>query len=74
MRGNAPYFSSEEYQTKHINDDRGPEILASIITLAVMATLAVTLRLACRRYTKIAMAWDDYIIILGLVREEHGVW
>ncbi len=66
----ASYLSPEElaYQMANIKDNRAPQILASGIVLAVLATLAVALRLACRRFTKIVISWDDYLIIIGLVR------
>ncbi|KAL8659359.1 MAG: hypothetical protein Q9226_000479 [Calogaya cf. arnoldii] len=65
----AAFLSPEEivYQMANIDDNRGPEIVASTIVLAVLATLAVILRLACRRFTKIAISWDDYLIVIGLV-------
>ncbi|KAL9006292.1 MAG: hypothetical protein Q9188_000949 [Gyalolechia gomerana] len=74
MGGGAPYFTPEEveYQTMHINDNRGPEITAAIIIVAVLAALSVFLRLACRRYTKCAISWDEYFILAGLVRT--GTW
>lgn len=52
----------------HINDNRGPEIMAAIIIVAILAALSVFLRLACRRYTKCAISWDEYFILAGLVR------
>ena len=66
----ASYLSPEElaYQMANIKDNRAPQILASGIVLAVLATVAVAFRLACRRFTKIVISWDDYLIIIGLVR------
>ncbi|KAL8919518.1 MAG: hypothetical protein Q9208_006710 [Pyrenodesmia sp. 3 TL-2023] len=55
------------YQMKNINDNRGPEIVVATVILAVLATLAVILRFACRRLTKLAVSWDDYLIVVGLV-------
>ena len=71
----ASYLSPEElaYQMANIKDNRGPDILASAIVLAVLATVAVAFRLACRRFTKIAISWDDYLIIIGLVRIDFPV-
>lgn len=60
------------YQIKNINDNRGREIVVVTIILAVLATLAVILRFACRRLTKIAISWDDYLIVVGLVRVESS--
>lgn len=69
------YVSPEEvaYQLANINDDRRADIVASTIVLAVLATVAVILRLFCRRFTKIALSWDDYLIIIGLVRVTMGI-
>ena len=67
------YLTPEEiaYQMENINDNRGPEIMTSTIVLAVLATVAVISRLACRRLTKIAISWDDYLIVVGLVRVKY---
>ncbi|KAL8849210.1 MAG: hypothetical protein Q9221_005788 [Calogaya cf. arnoldii] len=65
----AAFLSPEEiaYQMTNIGDNRGPEIVASTVILAVLATLAVILRLACRRITRIAISWDDYLTLIGLM-------
>lgn len=70
MATDGPLFTQDEveYQMTHINENRGPEILASAIVLAVLAMVAVVLRLTCRRYTKCAISWDEYTILAGLVR------
>ncbi|KAL8995726.1 MAG: hypothetical protein Q9169_004584 [Polycauliona sp. 2 TL-2023] len=63
------YLSPEEiaYQMANINDDRGQELLVSTIVLAVLATVAVILRFISRRVTKVAISWDDGLIVVGLV-------
>ncbi|KAL8749864.1 MAG: hypothetical protein Q9184_006635 [Pyrenodesmia sp. 2 TL-2023] len=67
--GKIPPISQEEimYQIKHIDDNRGTEIVVVTIILAVLPTLAVISRFFCRRLTKIAISWDDYLIVAGLV-------
>ena len=69
------YLSPEEiaYQLTNISDDRRTDIVASTIVLAVLATVAVILRLFCRRFTNIALSWDDYLIVIGLVRVTIGI-
>ncbi len=57
-----------QYQLDHVHDDRGPEMVVSVIVVSVLAVLAVALRLVCRRQLKVSMSWDDYTIIIGLVR------
>lgn len=55
------------YQTAHIDDDRRPDVLATGITMALVATTAVTVRFICRRHMKVAISYDDYFILLALV-------
>ncbi|KAL8725597.1 MAG: hypothetical protein Q9166_007262 [cf. Caloplaca sp. 2 TL-2023] len=57
-------------QLDNIHDDRGAEIIASVVIVAFLATAAVALRLLCRRQMKVAISYDDYLIIAGLVRPE----
>ncbi|KAL8770166.1 MAG: hypothetical protein Q9209_004008 [Squamulea sp. 1 TL-2023] len=56
-----------KYQIDHIEDDRGPEIIATTIIIAILATLAVLLRLLCRRRMKVAISYDDYLMMAGFV-------
>lgn len=59
---------SLQYQLDHIQDDRRAETVVSVTIVAVLAVLAVALRLVCRRQMKVSMSYDDYSIIAGLVR------
>ncbi|KAL8788355.1 MAG: hypothetical protein Q9213_001752 [Squamulea squamosa] len=56
-----------KYQIDHIEDDRGPEIIATTIVIAILATVAGFLRLFCRRHMKVAISYDDYLMIAGFV-------
>ena len=57
-----------QYQINNIDDNRGPELIGSTIVIAILAISAVVLRLVCRRHMKVAISYDDYLIIVGLVR------
>lgn len=55
------------YQTEHIDDDRRPDILGTAISMAILSTIAVAGRFACRKKLKVALSYDDYSILVGLV-------
>ncbi|KAL8627718.1 hypothetical protein Q9189_006585 [Teloschistes chrysophthalmus] len=55
-----------QQQLNHIHDDRAPDIVASISVVFALAVVAVTLRLICRRLMKVALSYDDYLILVGL--------
>ena len=59
-----------QYQLDNIRDDRAPELIASVVIVVFLAAAAVILRLLCRRHLKVAMSYDDYLIIVGLVRRD----
>ena len=48
-----------------------PNIYAACIIVTVAATIAVALRLLCRRLAKAHLWWDDWIIIVALVSENR---
>ncbi len=54
-------------QIDNIDQDQGPRVLAAAVIVSVLATSAVVLRLACRRHMNVAVSYDDYMIIIGLV-------
>ncbi|KAL8927853.1 MAG: hypothetical protein Q9172_001153 [Xanthocarpia lactea] len=56
-----------QYQINNIDDNRGPELIGSTIVIAILAISAVVLRLVCRRHMKVAISYDDYTIIVGLL-------
>ena len=49
------------------HQSRTPEIYGSTITLTIVATAAVGLRLASRRISSATYWWDDWAIIVALV-------
>ncbi|KAL8640305.1 MAG: hypothetical protein Q9228_002757, partial [Teloschistes exilis] len=55
-----------QQQLDHIHDDRAPDIVASISIVFALAVVAVILRLICRRMMKVALSYDDYLILVGL--------
>lgn len=60
-----------QQQLDHIHNDRAPDIVASISIVFALAVAAVTSRLTCRRMMKVALSYDDYLILVGLARQ-HG--
>ena len=55
------------YQAAHTHDTKGPSIIAANAVLAVLATMAVTLRFVVRWHTKSRLKADDYTIFLAWV-------
>ena len=51
------------------NANKGPGIMVEVWTLLTFALLILSLRLACRKITKMGLWWDDYLIIISLVSE-----
>lgn len=66
-------LSDEEaaYQLAHLDDTKAPSIIASVVLLALLATIAVGLRLAIRWKTKTGFKIDDYLIIVAGVRKQR---
>ncbi|KAL8841867.1 MAG: hypothetical protein Q9170_000740 [Blastenia crenularia] len=65
MAGMTP--SEILYQTEHIQDDRSPDVIGASVTMAILATAAVTLRFVCRKQMKVAISYDDYFMLVALV-------
>lgn len=63
---NSSGNSDTYYQT------RVPELYAATITLAVLQTIAVVARFAARRISAANFWWDDYTIVLALVRNANS--
>lgn len=55
------------YQTEHVDDDHRSDILGTAISMAILSTIAVAGRFACRKKLKVALSYDDYSILVGLV-------
>ena len=49
-------------------ESRAPELIATIAVLLGIATVAVALRLYARKISAAKIGWDDYLIIVALVR------
>lgn len=47
---------------------RVPDLYTATITLAVLQTITVIARFAARRIPAVNIWWDDYTIVLALVR------
>ncbi|KAL9628633.1 MAG: hypothetical protein Q9204_005766, partial [Flavoplaca sp. TL-2023a] len=65
----AAYIMSPDmlkYQIDNIDDDQSPRIVTVAIIIATLAAGSVALRLTCRRLMKVAISYDDYLIIVGL--------
>lgn len=60
------------YQLAHLNDSKAPSIIASVVILAVLATIAVGLRLIIRGRTKVGYGADDYLIVVAGVRRKKS--
>ena len=56
-------MSTEVYQ-----QSRAANVYGGTISLVALATFAVALRLFVRSTTKAKFWWDDYILVLALVR------
>ena len=59
------------YQMMHKDDSRVPTVIASGVTMAVIASAAVALRLASRRLARVKMGADDWCIVASLVSVEE---
>lgn len=55
------------YQKAHKDDDRSGALYATAATMIVLPTIAVILRLACRRHLQAPISHDDIAIIVALV-------
>ena len=62
-------FTDEQfrYQQEHYHENRTPYYVAGSIVLIVVATLSVILRFTARKIRKVALAVDDYILVVALI-------
>ncbi len=60
-----------EYQLEHVEESRVNDVLSSLISCLVIATVAVILRFISRRMVKTGVKADDWMIIAALVRIHH---
>ncbi|KAL8952372.1 MAG: hypothetical protein Q9222_001708 [Ikaeria aurantiellina] len=67
-----------KHQLAHKDDDRTASLYAAAISMIVLPTIAVALRLACRRHLKAPISHDDIAICVALVSpalalRSHGI-
>ena len=51
-----------------LKDSQATGIIAGNLTVAILATFAVAFRLLARRLQKVVVGYDDYCVLLALVR------
>ncbi|KAI9852707.1 MAG: hypothetical protein M1838_005902 [Thelocarpon superellum] len=51
------------YQLSHLNESRQGSLMAVNISMVIISTAAVALRLLARRLARVGLSWDDYIIL-----------
>jgi len=49
-------------------------IIGPVVTLMVLATISVALRITSRLTSKLQLQWDDYLILLALVSSVVFIW
>ena len=59
----ATHAASPQYAS----GSRGPDILAAIVSTYCISILAITLRTAARRLSKVGFWLDDWLIYAGMV-------
>ena len=61
------------YEMKHTQDDTTAAVVACIVPCFVISCTAVTLRIVARRLKHLSLEMDDYMAMLGMVRETNAV-
>ena len=51
-----------------LHEDQGPQLLPVFIIFTILPVIAVCLRLLARKTTRVSLWWDDYLILVALVR------
>ena len=59
---------------EQLAENQGQGIIAACLTVAVLATVAVALRLLARKFQRVRIGTDDYLIMLALVRLLSPGW
>ena len=54
-------------------DESPGKMYALATALSILATVAVGLRFYARRIKKVCLSWDDYLIVLALVKSPLGI-
>ncbi|KAL8905612.1 MAG: hypothetical protein Q9207_002522 [Kuettlingeria erythrocarpa] len=55
------------YQMEHSSDDRSSDVIGAAVTMAVLATAAVTLRFMCRKHMSVPFSHDDHLMLGALI-------
>ena len=58
-----------EYGSHQLYDNKVAARYGVASSMAFVASVAVLLRLLCRRRLRLELSYDDYLVILSLVRE-----
>ena len=56
-----------------LNDSRAPQVIAVFVIITLLSITSVFLRLISRKISNIKYGWDDYLIIIALVRNLQAV-
>lgn len=64
----APTQAQIEYMLAHLDDDRRPNYIAANAICIGFAIVAVVLRFVSRTLAGVRLGWDDFTIVLSLVR------
>ena len=56
--------------TEAYHESRVSHIYGATVSLVVAATFAVALRLVARRFSAAKYGWDDWMLVLALVRTD----
>lgn len=55
-----------QYQVEHIHDSRRGDVVSSSVFIITLTAIAVTSRLAVRKFKKIPFWWDDWLCLIAL--------
>ena len=53
----------------NLNESRGPDMIGAIVSTYCVAIAVVALRIFARRVGKVRLWIDDYLILVGMVRD-----
>lgn len=62
-----------QYQWQHVRDNKVASCYGAAGSMAFLASLAVLVRLMCRRRLRLKLSYDDYLIIFALVRRHQSI-
>lgn len=64
----APSPAEAKYQLAHASEDTGGQELAAVVAVTILANVAVIARFISRKLVKVPLKWDDWAIVVALVR------